>query len=51
LLTPGFRLQIHVLVAGKGCGAVADAAALIDGVAKVLVADDEVCALILPVAV
>ena len=31
--------DIHVLVAGEGCGAVAAAAAKIDGVAKVLVAD------------
>ena len=31
--------DIHVLVAGSGCGAVADAAAAVDGVAKVLVAD------------
>jgi electron transfer flavoprotein alpha subunit len=31
--------DIHVLVAGEGCGAVADAAAKIDGVAMVLVAD------------
>jgi electron transfer flavoprotein alpha subunit len=31
--------DIHLLVAGEGCGAVADAAAKIDGVAKVLVAD------------
>lgn len=33
---------MHVLVAGKGCAAVADAAAAVDGVAKVLVADDAV---------
>lgn len=32
--------DIHVLVAGEGCQAVADAAAQIDGVAKVLLADD-----------
>ncbi|MGL6042758.1 MAG: electron transfer flavoprotein subunit alpha/FixB family protein, partial [Sandaracinobacteroides sp.] len=32
--------EVHVLVAGKGCGAVADAAAQVAGVAKVLVADD-----------
>ena len=32
--------DIHVLVAGEGCQAVADAAAQIDGVAKVLVADN-----------
>lgn len=31
--------EIHVLVAGAGCGAVADAAAKIAGVSKVLVAD------------
>jgi electron transfer flavoprotein alpha subunit len=30
---------VHVLVAGKGCRAVAEAAAKLDGVAKVLVAD------------
>lgn len=32
--------DIHVLVAGAGCGAVADAAAKVEGVAKVLKADD-----------
>jgi electron transfer flavoprotein alpha subunit len=32
--------DVHLLVAGHGCGAVADAAAKIAGVAKVLVADD-----------
>ncbi|NIJ42444.1 electron transfer flavoprotein alpha subunit [Parvibaculum indicum] len=32
--------DVHVLVAGKGCDAVAEAAAKLDGVAKVLVADD-----------
>jgi electron transfer flavoprotein alpha subunit len=32
--------DIHVLVAGAGCAAVAEAAAKVDGVAKVLVADD-----------
>ena len=32
--------EVHVLVAGSGCQAVADAAARIDGVAKVLLADD-----------
>ncbi|HCT40405.1 MAG TPA: electron transfer flavoprotein subunit alpha [Moraxellaceae bacterium] len=32
--------DIHVLVAGQGCQAAADAAAKIDGVAKVLVADN-----------
>ena len=32
--------EVHVLVAGSGCQAVADAAAKIDGVAKVLLADD-----------
>ena len=31
---------VHVLVAGQGCGAVAEAAAKLAGVAKVLVADD-----------
>src|SRR5687767_13104915 len=33
--------DIHILVAGQGCGAVAQAAAKIPGVAKVLVADAE----------
>jgi electron transfer flavoprotein alpha subunit len=32
--------DVHVLIAGLGCGAVAEAAAKIAGVAKVLVADD-----------
>ena len=32
--------EVHVLVAGKGAQAVADAAAKIDGVSKVLLADD-----------
>ncbi len=32
--------DVHVLVAGKGCGGVADAAAKIAGVTKVLLADD-----------
>lgn len=32
--------DVHVLVAGAGCAAAAEAAAKIDGVAKVLVADD-----------
>lgn len=32
--------DIHILVAGEGCQAVAEAAAQIDGVAKVLVADN-----------
>lgn len=32
--------EVHVLVAGKGCRAVADAAATLDGVSKVLLADD-----------
>jgi len=31
--------EVHVLVAGEGCKAVADAAAKLDGVAKVLLAD------------
>ena len=33
--------DVHVLVAGKDCKAVADAAAKLDGVAKVLLADGE----------
>ena len=32
--------DVHVLVAGKGCDAVAQAAAKLDGVSKVLLADD-----------
>ena len=32
--------DLHVLVAGEGCAAVAEAAAKLDGVAKVLLADD-----------
>ncbi|MFC0665319.1 electron transfer flavoprotein subunit alpha/FixB family protein [Azotobacter chroococcum] len=36
--------DIHVLVAGSGCAAVAESAAKIAGVAKVLVADDAACA-------
>ena len=32
--------DVHVLVAGENCGAVAEAAAKIDGVAKVLLAED-----------
>lgn len=32
--------DVHVLVVGHGCGAVAEAAAKVDGVARVLVADD-----------
>ncbi|GIL01474.1 MAG: electron transfer flavoprotein subunit alpha [Alphaproteobacteria bacterium] len=31
--------DVHILVAGKGCGPVAEAAARLDGVAKVLLAD------------
>lgn len=31
--------DVHLLVAGSGCGAVADAAAAVDGVDKVLIAD------------
>jgi electron transfer flavoprotein alpha subunit len=31
--------DVHVLVAGEGCGAVAEAASKVDGVSKVLVAD------------
>ena len=33
--------EVHVLVAGKGCRAVADAAAKLDGVKKVLLADGD----------
>jgi electron transfer flavoprotein alpha subunit len=33
--------DVHILVAGKGCKAVADAAARLDGVKKVLLADGE----------
>jgi electron transfer flavoprotein alpha subunit len=40
--------DIHVLVAGSGCGAVADAAAKVAGVAKVLVADNAAFAYQLP---
>ena len=49
--------DVHVLVAGSGCGAVAEQAAKLDGVKKVLVADapqyanalaEEVAALIVP---
>ncbi|GAB3472331.1 electron transfer flavoprotein subunit alpha/FixB family protein [Azotobacter salinestris] len=36
--------DIHVLVAGSGCHAVAESAAKIAGVAKVLVADEAACA-------
>ncbi|HAD26691.1 MAG TPA: electron transfer flavoprotein subunit alpha, partial [Alphaproteobacteria bacterium] len=36
----GLGDDIHILVAGSGCGAVAEQAAKLDGVAKVLVADD-----------
>lgn len=32
--------DVHILVAGENCGSVAEAAAKIDGVAKILVADD-----------
>ena len=32
--------ELHILVAGQGCGAAAEAAAKVAGVAKVLVADD-----------
>jgi len=34
-----FGADIHVLIAGSGCASVADAAAKIDGVSKVLCAD------------
>ncbi len=40
--------DIHLLVAGQGVGAVADAAAKIAGVAKVIVADDVAFANVLP---
>ncbi|WP_028239501.1 electron transfer flavoprotein subunit alpha/FixB family protein [Stutzerimonas azotifigens] len=40
--------DIHVLVAGAGCGAVGEAAAKIEGVSKVLVADDAAYAHQLP---
>ncbi len=41
VVTAGAKLgEVHVLVAGSGCAAAADAAAKIAGVAKVLVADD-----------
>ena len=36
--------DIHVLVAGNGCGPAAEAAAKLDGVAKVLVAEDDALA-------
>jgi electron transfer flavoprotein alpha subunit len=34
--------DVHVLVAGKGCGAVAEAAARLDGVRKVLIAEADI---------
>ena len=40
--------DIHVLVAGSGCGAIGEAAAKIEGVSKVLVADDAAYANQLP---
>ncbi|MFC3609049.1 electron transfer flavoprotein subunit alpha/FixB family protein [Stutzerimonas tarimensis] len=40
--------DIHVLVAGAGCGAIGEAAAKIEGVSKVLVADDAAYANQLP---
>ncbi|THG85864.1 electron transfer flavoprotein subunit alpha/FixB family protein [Pseudomonas sp. A-1] len=40
--------DVHVLVAGAGCGAVAEAAAKVAGVAKVLLADDAAYAHQLP---
>ena len=40
--------DIHVLVAGAGCGAVAEAAAKVAGVSKVLVADNAAYANQLP---
>jgi len=36
--------DVHLLVAGSGCGSVAEAAAKIEGVSKVLVADSEIYA-------
>ncbi len=38
----GMGSDVHILIAGAGCGAVAEAAAKISGVAKVLVADDAI---------
>jgi electron transfer flavoprotein alpha subunit len=40
--------DVHVLVAGSGCGAVAEAAAKVAGVSKVLVADDAAFGAALP---
>jgi electron transfer flavoprotein alpha subunit len=40
--------DIHLLVAGAGCGAVAEAAAKVQGVAKVLLADNAAFAHQLP---
>jgi len=41
VVTAGAALgEVHVLVAGSGCGAVAEAAAKVSGVARVLLADD-----------
>ena len=41
VVTAGAKLgDVHVLVAGNGCDAVAQAAAKVAGVAKVLVAND-----------
>ncbi|MFZ4382458.1 MAG: electron transfer flavoprotein subunit alpha/FixB family protein, partial [Sandarakinorhabdus sp.] len=40
--------DVHLLVAGSGCGAVAEAAAQVAGVAKVLVADDAALGAALP---
>jgi electron transfer flavoprotein alpha subunit len=37
--TKGIGAEVHVLIAGKDCKAVADAAARLDGVTKVLLAD------------
>jgi electron transfer flavoprotein alpha subunit len=36
-------VDVHVLIAGKGCRGVAEAAATLDGVTKVLLADDAGC--------
>lgn len=43
--------DVHILVAGKGCAAVAEAAAKIEGVAKVLVAESDALAHFLAEAV
>ena len=49
VVTAGAQIgDVHLLVAGQGVGAVAEAAAKIAGVAKVLVADDAAFAHVLP---